>query len=555
MQQVGNSISELEKLYGRGEAKNVGTKQDLSLSSNSTAFGKLQGKGDAAFKSFTDSGYQEDLNRYNAQLTILKGVFTQALGSGAPTGQEGVDLINSAPGADATDEEAKGWFESIRNVAGVVQKELGQPGTNQKKNDVTSGFQNIEPGAMDSIQFSGDQPQDQTSNADEGFKATDLIPILGSIIGGIGGGTIAAPTIAGIPAGVIAGGAAGAGGGEFIRQNIEGESDALNVAKEAALGGIGGPIGKGAGFIAGKTIVPAVKTGAKIAGRVSGLIPRDLIQQAIPIKPSVVEQANRRNIDIYGELLDEGIQGTRKGMADQIETAITKNAEILKQGLQKASDAGVKIDTKRIITALDPVKERLTKLAIDPKIKNPILNQITEQQKVLQGLGQISPVDAQFQKQALDDFINFTAKDPKLAQQILQTVRGEYKDLIEESIKDISVKNTNRRLAALIDAGEALTDLGERELKVGMSEIFGVISASGVGSIFGGPVGGAVGAGVGLGNILARSSPEFASKGAQIGHQIGTKLGQFQTPEAAKEALRQLIGQPLSRFGGAIMNR
>src|SRR3990167_7113503 len=265
LQQVGNSISELEKLYGRGEAKNVGTKQDLSLSPNSTAFGKLQGKGDAAFKSFTDSGYQEDLNRYNAQLTILKGVFTQALGSGAPTGQEGVDLINSAPGADATDEEAKGWFESIRNVAGVVQKELGQPGTNQKKNDVTSGFQNIEPGAMDSIQFSGDQPQDQTSNADEGFKATDLIPILGSIIGGIGGGTIAAPTIAGIPAGVIAGGAAGAGGGEFIRQNIEGESDALNVAKEAALGGIGGPIGKGAGFIAGKTIVPAVKTGAKIA--------------------------------------------------------------------------------------------------------------------------------------------------------------------------------------------------------------------------------------------------------------------------------------------------
>src|SRR3990167_216783 len=214
-----------------------------------------------------------------------------------------------------------------------------------------------------------------------------LLPIGCAIAGGMAGGAVTTPTIFGVPAGVIAGGMAGAAGGETLRQKLSGEEvTPSKITEEGVYGAAAGPVGKGIGYVAGKTLKPLASKALKVIGKVTGFHPRELMQTALPIKPSIVEQANRRGIDIYKEIMDEGIQGTRSEMADQIEKAAQNHVLKLKDGLQKATDKGIKIDAKEISKLLDPYKNRLKELAIPTNIKTPILNQITKMQTVLNKL-------------------------------------------------------------------------------------------------------------------------------------------------------------------------
>lgn len=113
-----NAIDQLEQLYGRGNASNVGTGGDLSVQGRGL-IGQIPG----LLTRFTKKvglrpKLAEDENKYKSALNISAGLFTQAMGSGTPQAGEMQNLLNSAPGINTSDAEAQQWFVTMRNLIG-----------------------------------------------------------------------------------------------------------------------------------------------------------------------------------------------------------------------------------------------------------------------------------------------------------------------------------------------------------------------------------------------------------------------------------------------------
>lgn len=102
----------------------------------------------------------------------------------------------------------------------------------------------------------------------------DALPTVGSIVGGVAGAAI--PGLGETGIGEIGGAAAGAGLGETARELIEGKPlDAKSIAGQTVLGGAGGAVGKGIGYVAGK-VLPAATDG--IAGRLMNSVYKEPIK-------------------------------------------------------------------------------------------------------------------------------------------------------------------------------------------------------------------------------------------------------------------------------------
>lgn len=114
-QQVAESaVNQLETLFGRGNAANVGTDEDLALGGKGGLVRKAGGKISGVSKQIFDPGYEQDLSIFRNQVAQVLGLFTQATGSGAPQEAEAKRLLESMPGPGTGDKEAKAWFDQLR---------------------------------------------------------------------------------------------------------------------------------------------------------------------------------------------------------------------------------------------------------------------------------------------------------------------------------------------------------------------------------------------------------------------------------------------------------
>ena len=128
------------------------------------------------------------------------------------------------------------------------------------------------------------------------------------------------------PLGPIFGGAAGAGVGTLLKQLIQRKNlDVGEVGKEAALGGVGGVVGKGIGKVAGKFLPKAAQAGAAATEEVA---PGGLKGMGQALRKGVVQPKVAPTATAAGEeanLLEQGRALGLKGPAES--QRIQSNAE------------------------------------------------------------------------------------------------------------------------------------------------------------------------------------------------------------------------------------
>ena len=140
---------------------------------------------------------------------------------------------------------------------------------------------------------------DSSAQQEQGGGLTNLLPMLGAI-----GGSFT-------PFGPIAGGAGGAALGTLAKQLIQQKQpDVGEIGKEAALGGVGGVIGKGIGSIAGK-VFPRV---AGAVGKGTGQLGESLIASQYNVPRNVATRI--------------GFPGSVRTLADYGITSIKKVPEV-----------------------------------------------------------------------------------------------------------------------------------------------------------------------------------------------------------------------------------
>lgn len=110
---AGAAVSQLRTLFGRGNASNVGTDNDLALGGKGGKLAQGAGKVKGAIKEYTDADYSNDLQIFRNQAEQTLGLFTQAFGSGTPQDAEAQRLLSSIPGPSTPDDVAKAWFNNL----------------------------------------------------------------------------------------------------------------------------------------------------------------------------------------------------------------------------------------------------------------------------------------------------------------------------------------------------------------------------------------------------------------------------------------------------------
>lgn len=157
-----DAIGVLEERYGRGSASNIGGEGDLSFANGGGRGERLSANRQSrrlssAQKASTDNPDKalfglvnksainqliqnpkdlEDLNIYQKDLETVRGIFTQAFGSGTPQEAEAQALMDAAPGIGSSNEEAKAWFRDVRSFLGDTElpdtpPDLDSANTNQ----------------------------------------------------------------------------------------------------------------------------------------------------------------------------------------------------------------------------------------------------------------------------------------------------------------------------------------------------------------------------------------------------------------------------------------
>lgn len=127
---AGAAVGQLRTLFGRGNAANVGTDNDLALGGKGGKVSQTAGKAKGAVKEFTDAEFSNDLQIFRNQAEQTLGLFTQAFGAGTPQEAEAQRLLSSIPGPSTPDKVAKAWFDQmellIMAAGGVPGIEDGQ---------------------------------------------------------------------------------------------------------------------------------------------------------------------------------------------------------------------------------------------------------------------------------------------------------------------------------------------------------------------------------------------------------------------------------------------
>ena len=108
-------LSEIKKLYGMGDAENVGTGKDLS---EGRSFGAKIARGGEGLAEFFGgkATRKEQENAFKSQASLLLNQITQATGSGVAQEAEAERLLDQMPSRNSTDFEATQWFNSVERL-------------------------------------------------------------------------------------------------------------------------------------------------------------------------------------------------------------------------------------------------------------------------------------------------------------------------------------------------------------------------------------------------------------------------------------------------------
>lgn len=117
-------IGNLEKIFGRGDAANVGTEKDLSLANGGNILEKLAALTRGTASPVFEPGLKQDQQAWESAINNVTGVVSQALGSGTPQEAEAKRLIENAPKFGSSDKEVKAWFENMRNLLATPEMKI-----------------------------------------------------------------------------------------------------------------------------------------------------------------------------------------------------------------------------------------------------------------------------------------------------------------------------------------------------------------------------------------------------------------------------------------------
>lgn len=238
------------------------------------------------------------------------------------------------------------------------------------------------------------------------------------LAGGVAGSLLGAPLG---PAGVIAGGAIGSGLGEFGRQQFAGQpTDVGGIAKEAALGGVGG--------VVGKVAAPIFRGGARIAGKVLGgageKVAQKAAQSVLNTSPSTFNNAAEVGVNLnkalikhspfLGNTFDDMLGPIGKNVAPELRGGnITSRIKVFENQInQVVKEAGTatKISGNEIVKALraELASEKMV-LGNDARVKI-LENLIKEAEKgykngttVGKALSKLRIANRQFGRSILED--------------------------------------------------------------------------------------------------------------------------------------------------------
>jgi hypothetical protein len=417
---------------------------------------------------------------------------------------------------------------------------------------------------MERIPGQGVVTKEEEEPAQAWWEKWNLLPAAGAVGGFMMGGPIGA--------------GAGALAGEGLEQLATKRFSPKGLVGEAALGAVAPAVG-GMAIKAAKPVLAPIARGAKGflggAGKMLGISPKELYESVFKFTPATQRAFKRTHPgkDILEELLDEGIKPADVGgIAEQIERSLSTKGNQLKGLLTTATKAGKTIPTKEVAAILDPVISELEKVALAGKA--PILAAARSQRQAILNLGKtLTPVEAQSQKILMNNYFK-NLENPALRQKIFNATRRGYKNAIEKAIGGDTVKTLNTRMSALMEAGDALDAAGVTRTGNLMQELFGIPSAAAFGGMAGGMVGGVPGAvvgGAGMGGLavaqnIARATPQMAIGEANLLRGMGRGMAGLragiggrmpQMPAGAGGRLGQAaLGQPLARgVGGMMMPR
>jgi len=580
------AVKQLEKLYGRGSAENVGTKKDLSIAPSSSVFGKAGGKIAELTRKTFDPEYQEDVNIFKSALEATAGVFTQAFGSGTPQEAEAKRFMDSAPGPNTTNEEAKAWFENVKVFLGqnpTAEADIASKMTDQKKNlsDITAPTTLASTDA--DIAGKVSEPSTIQKIAE---KISGAAPVVGGVIGGVGGGILGVPlggvgALATGAAGTGIGTAAGAALGNMI-EDLAGIQDQTPVeqVKEATVdAGTAAVLDfatagllKGAGAIAkpalqtvGKTVA---QTGEKLALRA--------------IRPSPSQQS--KFLAKTGQSLTDFVieKGLFKKGVEQVDNLI-KPLQSQYDDITIKSGKTIPLEdlTKRFDSQIEYYKEIPTKEAQNlvkqlNEEKKLVIKQITGSDKTpkiflpsgeevdVGAGGDISIERIVKLRRKIDDLLSpgKFLEDPIRAGKN-RVIRNIYKQTIDDFTEKTFEKGSAdlgkelNKLYTFRDIAQAQEGLGKGTLPIGILKQIGLAGAAGAGTGYavGGPIGSLLLA-VGVPTLLNQPqvvsflAKNLISKGAKLGVQeAGEKVGAKMSAEILRRLLTNIGAAQISLLG------
>ena len=526
------AVSELERLYGRGSAKNIGTKKDLSLSETSTAGGKLGGKLIAAKNKYFDSAFMEDLNSYKAMIDMSKGIFTQAFGSGTPQQQEAIDFLKNAPNETSTGAEAENWFSSVRVFLGEAM-EAEPPGLDTGQAPTQRGGDNLK--AIEGMATYGEQPEtipDEIGGTlpDYGIvsevqaaggeimpeepgelaeppeipgargvavKVAQAAPIAFGIAGGVGGAIVGLPFLG---LGSIAGSAVGTGigtaAGVAVRNMVEDlagvqdetsleqlQSAGVEASTAAVLDLATAGLWKAGGAVAGKTIKPLVTKGTTAVEKYLALR---------AIRPSPSQQRKflaKTGVELKDFAIEKGLY--KKGV-EQVDAMIqplqTKFDDIvIKNEFQMSKQA--------IVQKFDDAIKLYNEMPFDKahKLAKNIEKNKEAFIKTYKGVDEVSSKVLTTARKELDNLIpsGAFANDP-IAAGADYITRSVYQESMQETSTAMGVPGLKKygqelnKLYNFQNIAAAQQFLGEGTLPAGLLKTIGVAGGGGVGLAIGG---------------------------------------------------------------------
>lgn len=270
---------------------------------------------------------------------------------------------------------------------------------------------------------------------------TDLLPVVGAI-----GGSF----LPGI--GTIAGGMAGAGIGALAKQAIKGDGvDLGEIGKETALAGVGGAVGKGVGYVAGKVVPNVTKwAGGAVAekaaqglGKASPTAWRNAADQhGVDLNQLIVKYVPKVGSydDILGPVEKRGWGGTIQQSMSEAETQIKKTI--------KDAGSNIRIPSEVFIPELQKEAKVLSML---PGNENKIdaINTIVKQFET-QYRGGLSA------KRALD---LKRAADSKFGKAVVQDEVGSTATMAQKMVANASRSILKRMFPEIKDALDQQTDL------------------------------------------------------------------------------------------------